>query len=155
MDFEKERELEDAGIDAFNFSLMDEDERREALEDAGLDPDDYEDIEFETEFEAWEDLQSSGLSLWELDLMDEEEKREALDDAGLDPDDYEEDSYPFIVPQLESSAEPTAPLQSAPSEKPESPHKTYQCAQVRFPNSTGAYSYRIDERVSGVKVGDK
>ena len=42
MDFDREMELENAGIDAFEFSLMDEDERREALEDACLDPEDYE-----------------------------------------------------------------------------------------------------------------
>ena len=31
MDFDRERELEDAGIDAFEFSLMDEAERRAVL----------------------------------------------------------------------------------------------------------------------------
>lgn len=31
-----------AGIDPYDFDLMDEDEKREALEDAGLDPDDYD-----------------------------------------------------------------------------------------------------------------
>ena len=52
MDFDREMELENAGIDAFEFSLMDEDERREALEDASLDPDDYDLIEFDTSFDA-------------------------------------------------------------------------------------------------------
>ena len=42
MDYDREMELENAGIDAFEFSLMDEDERRETLEDAFLDPDDYD-----------------------------------------------------------------------------------------------------------------
>ena len=37
MDFDRERELEDAGIDAFEFSLMDERERREVLRDNFLD----------------------------------------------------------------------------------------------------------------------
>lgn len=31
-----------AGIDPYDFELMDEDEQREALENAGLDPDDYD-----------------------------------------------------------------------------------------------------------------
>ena len=35
-------ELGRAGIDLFEFDLMDNDERIEALEDAGLDPDDFE-----------------------------------------------------------------------------------------------------------------
>ena len=33
MDFDRERELEDAGIDAFEFSMMDEAERRAVLRD--------------------------------------------------------------------------------------------------------------------------
>ena len=40
-----ETELESAGIDPFEFSLMDEDERHEALEDAFLDPWDFEDFD--------------------------------------------------------------------------------------------------------------
>lgn len=35
-------ELDMAGFDYDELSMMDEDERREALEDAGLDPDDYD-----------------------------------------------------------------------------------------------------------------
>lgn len=35
-------ELEAAGLDYMDLSLMDQDERREILEDAGLDPDDYD-----------------------------------------------------------------------------------------------------------------
>ena len=42
-----ESELESAGIDPFEFSLMDEDERHEALEDAFLDPWDFEDFDLE------------------------------------------------------------------------------------------------------------
>lgn len=96
MDFDREMELENAGIDAFEFSLMDEDERREALEDAFLDPDDYDLIEYDTSFNAWSNLQNAGLSLSELEYMDEDEKRETLKDAGLDPDDY--DVYPSYTP---------------------------------------------------------
>ena len=44
MDVDREYELESAGIDAFDFSLMDDDEKRAALEDAGLDPDDHESL---------------------------------------------------------------------------------------------------------------
>ena len=39
---EMARELDYAGIDPFEFYLMDEDERREVLRDAYLDPDDFE-----------------------------------------------------------------------------------------------------------------
>lgn len=35
-------DIELAGLDYDELSLMDEDERRDALEDAGLDPDDYD-----------------------------------------------------------------------------------------------------------------
>ena len=35
-------ELEVAGLDTMELSMMDEEERREAIEDAGLDPDDYD-----------------------------------------------------------------------------------------------------------------
>ena len=88
MDFDLERNLEDAGIDAFDFSLMNDDERREVLNDAGLDPNDYEDIEFEESFSAWSALQDSGTNLWELDLMDDDEKRESYENAGLSSEDY-------------------------------------------------------------------
>ena len=48
MDYEDmESELEMAGIDPFEFSLMDEDERREVLEDNYLDPWDFEDFDLE------------------------------------------------------------------------------------------------------------
>ena len=48
MDYEEmESELEMAGIDPFEFSLMDEDERREVLEDNCLDPWDFEDFDLE------------------------------------------------------------------------------------------------------------
>lgn len=60
MDFDREKELESAGIDAFEFSLMDEDESREALKDAFLDPDDYDLIEYDTSFNAWSNLQNAG-----------------------------------------------------------------------------------------------
>ena len=49
MDFDKEYDLENAGIDAFDFSLMDEDARVETLRAAGLDPDDYDGIELKTQ----------------------------------------------------------------------------------------------------------
>ncbi len=91
MDFEREQELENAGIDAFDYSLMDEGERRAALLDAGLEPDEYDGIEFDDSFTAWDALQTSGTSLRELELMDNREKREALENAGLDPDDFDLD----------------------------------------------------------------
>ena len=48
MDFDDmESALQDAGIDPFDFSLMDEDERHQALEDASLDPFDFEDFDLE------------------------------------------------------------------------------------------------------------
>ena len=36
MDYDRETELENAGIDTLDFPLMDEAERREALEDAAV-----------------------------------------------------------------------------------------------------------------------
>lgn len=39
---DQEEQLEEAGIDTFDFELMDDDEKREALEDAGLDPFDFD-----------------------------------------------------------------------------------------------------------------
>ena len=39
---EQEEQLEEAGIDLFDFELMDDDEKIEALEDAGLDPFDFD-----------------------------------------------------------------------------------------------------------------
>lgn len=48
MDYEEmESELESAGIDPFEFSLMDEDKRHEALEDVYLDPWYFEDFDLE------------------------------------------------------------------------------------------------------------
>ena len=93
VDFDREMELEDAGIDAFEFSLMDDDERIEALTDAGLDPEDYDSIELDDSFQAWSDLQDAGLSLNEIEYMNDEEKQKQLEDAGLDPHDY--DSSPL------------------------------------------------------------
>ena len=99
MDFDREMELENAGIDAFEFSLMDEAERREALEDAFLDPDDYDLIEYDSSFNAWSNLQNASLSLSKLEYLDEDEKREKLEEAGLDPVDY--DIYPAYVNEKE------------------------------------------------------
>lgn len=42
LDSEQEEELENAGIDLFEFECMDDDEKIEALEDAGLDPYDFD-----------------------------------------------------------------------------------------------------------------
>ena len=52
MDFDREYNLENAGIDAFDFSLMNDDERAETLLDAGLDSDDYDGVEFDSSFDA-------------------------------------------------------------------------------------------------------
>ena len=38
----EQNELESAGLDVDELSLMDDDERTEALEDAGMDPDDFD-----------------------------------------------------------------------------------------------------------------
>lgn len=38
----QEEQLEEAGIDTFDFEFMDDDEKLEALEDAGLDPYDFD-----------------------------------------------------------------------------------------------------------------
>lgn len=42
LDNEQEEQLEEAGIDSFEFEMMDDDEKIEALEDAGLDPFDFD-----------------------------------------------------------------------------------------------------------------
>lgn len=39
---EQEEQLEEAGIDSFDFECMDDDEKIEALEEAGLDPLDFD-----------------------------------------------------------------------------------------------------------------
>ena len=39
---EQEEQLEEAGIDTFDFECMDDDEKMEALEEAGLDPFDFD-----------------------------------------------------------------------------------------------------------------
>ena len=39
---EQEEQLEEAGIDTFDFEYMDDDEKMEALEEAGLDPFDFD-----------------------------------------------------------------------------------------------------------------
>ena len=121
MDFDRERELEDAGIDAFEFSLMDEDVRRQVLEDNFLDPDDYDMIDLEPEFHAWENLQRAGLRLDELSYMDDAEKRSALEDASLDPDDYDVDSSYYHYSYVSSSkhaAKEEQPKKETPKPKP-------------------------------------
>ena len=145
MDFDREYDLENAGIDAFDFSLMDDDERAEALRDAGLDPDDFDGIEFDSSFDAWSALQDNGLSLWELELMDDDEKKEALENAGLDPGDYE--SLPYIKPSPTYSSpkaayQPTttpAPVSNsvAPEDAPTGPENKSAVAKVI---STGVYT---------------
>lgn len=42
LDSDQEEQLEEAGIDLFEFEMMDDDEKIEALEDAGLDPFDFD-----------------------------------------------------------------------------------------------------------------
>ena len=130
MDFDREYELENAGIDAFDFSLMDDEEKAETLRDAGLDPDDFDGVEFDSSFDAWSNLQDHGLSLSSLEYMDEDEKRDALRDAGLDPDDYE--NAPTYSPSFRSSA-PRADLP-----------RVYHYCGVTFQESPQRYSYLAD-----------
>ena len=42
LDSDQEQQLEEAGIDSFEFELMDDDEKIEALVEAGLDPLDFD-----------------------------------------------------------------------------------------------------------------
>ena len=124
LDFDREMELEDAGIDAFDFSLMGEEERRETLSDAGLDPDDYEMIEFDSSFDAWSKLQDAGLNLSDLSYRDEESARETLRDAGLDPDDYDGvslPSYRWYAPSRPSSPPLPAAAPTKPAPSPQKP----------------------------------
>ncbi len=182
LDFDREMELENAGIDAFDFSLMDDDERREALNDAGLDPDDYETIEFDRSFDAWSKLQDAGLSLSDLSYRDEETAREKLRDAGLDPDDYDgvsRPSYRYYVPSRPTAPPPSAaapqkpvpltpPALSVPAPSAAVPAAYAHTAtipsvpgpspvrafcQVRFPGSETLYSYWADGL--GLQPGDR
>lgn len=135
MDFDKVRDLDDAGIDAFEFSLMDEYERREALRDAGLNEDNYDDIEYDLEFDAWQNLQDAGLSFSEIEAMDDEERAEVLREHDLNPDDYE-DLMPPIIPvttQVRKSEE-----------------KSYRYCTVTFSLGSGSYSYLVGDVEVGV-----
>ena len=137
MDFDRERELEDAGIDAFEFSMMDEAERRAVLRDNLLDPDDYDMIDLDPEFQAWENLQSSGLSLSELSYMDDCEKKAALEDAGLDADDYGVDPgyyhYSYVSRSKPAAKKPEPkPVKSAPA-KPQAQAKTESAVRKTEP----------------------
>lgn len=138
MDFDRVYELENAGIDAFEFSLMDDDEKAEALQDAGLDPDDFDGVEFDSSFDAWSNLQDHGHSLSSLEYMDVDEKREALSDAGLDPDDYEK------VPTYSPSFRSAAPHVDPP--------RVYHFCGVTFRESPQRYSYLADGM--DLSVGD-
>lgn len=133
-DFDMERDLEDAGIDAFEFSLMDESERREALDAVGLDPDYYQDANLDSSFDAWSNLQSAGLSLSELEFMDQDERREALKEAGLDPDDYE--SAPSWTPSANADAPSVTPVPAPVRHESERPRE-------RKPIISSAYSSRV------------
>lgn len=137
MDFDREYELEDAGIEAFAFSLMDDDEKVEALREAGLDPDDYDGIEYDSSFDAWASLQSSGVSLRDLEFMDEAEKREAFESAGLDPDDSE-----IITPGCPPTASEKSMTQNfADPREAQTAPVLYRCCEVNFPDSRQPYSY--------------
>ena len=160
--FDTERELEDAGISAFEYSLMDEHERREVLEDAGLDSDLYLDADQYASFGAWEELQAAGLSLSDLDLMDSDAIREVLADAGLDPSEYgcEDGAYAaspasvYPVGAAEPHSSDSSPVKpSGLTEKPK-PAQTpldsgskgvYQLCTVRFPNGSHGF-YRTSDR---------
>ena len=143
MDFDLEEQLENAVIDAFDFSLMDNEEKYEALTGAGLDPCDFESIELDDEFYAWANLQDAGMSLSELEYMDEDEKREALEDAGLDPDDYK--TFPLVLPAQNT-------LSSFVSSPGVSQNQSYRYCKVKFLSNNTLYSYRADG--FDLKAGD-
>ena len=164
-DFDLERDLEDAGIDAFEFSLMDEDERREALEEAYLDPDMYMYADLDSGFDAWERLQSAGLSLSDLDFLDEDERRETLEAAGLDASDYEGVTG-YYAPShanqssLPSSSQPNAapPVKHESTvvpvgDDPNKPLTVYRYLQVRFSSGSPLYAYRTEDRT--IHAGDR
>ena len=148
MNFDKERELENAGIYPTDFRIMDESERREVLENAGLDVETLIDADLDSEFDAWENLQDASLSLSELDAMSEEEKRQALRDADLDPDDYDE-----VIPYTSSYGSTYQPITSAASSSESSQTKrtsvkpnTYRFCSVTFLSSYTPYSYRLEDQ---------
>lgn len=159
MDFDREYDLENAGIDAFEFSLMDEDERRDALNDAGLDPDTYVDADLDFSFDAWSNLQTAGLSLSELEFMDDDERREALADVGLDPDDYEDapsyQRYLFTspastYPQATQTPQPTPAPRTPPP--PQNAAAYYRYCSVRFSGSERQYAYRCEDQ--SIKINE-
>ena len=156
-DFDLERDLEDAGIDDFEFSMMDEDERREALEESYFDPDMYVDADLDSSFDAWERLQSAGLSLGELVSMDEGERRAVLEAAGLDPEDYADTpayhapSAP-VQPPVPTPAHPAQPEPRSAPEPKQSPKK-YRYLMVKFPSGSQSYAYLTEDR--SIMAGDK
>ena len=154
MDFDKERELENAGICPADFRIMDENERREALENAGLDAETLIDADLDSEFDAWENLQGASLSLSELDAMSEEEKRQALRDADLDPDDYDEViSYPnSYVASSQPTDSPTTSAKPNNTKGNAAKPETYRFCSVTFLSSYTPYSYRLEGQE--VHVGD-
>ena len=153
-DFDIERALEDAWIDPFAFSLMDENERRETLENAHLDPDVYMDADLDPGFDAWEELQSAGLSFSELDNMDADERRAAIEDAGLDPDDYESllefSSASAPTPQKPITPQPET---SSPKQEAQPQRNTYRYVSVRFYSGGQTYAYRTEDR--SIAPGDR
>ncbi len=148
MDYDDEYALEEAGIDAYDFSLMDEDEKSEALLDAGLDPEDFEDVQLSGCFSSWSVLQDHGLDLHDLELMDEDERREAIEDAGLDSDDFDllsGSDVSLYRPPVSSNApggHSPGPEEEGTPASP-SPEMHRYCI-VNFPESRKGYSYLAD-----------
>ena len=148
MDFDKERELENAGISPTDFRIMDESERREALENAGLDAETLIDADLDSEFDAWENLQDASLSLSELDAMSEEEKRQAFRDADLDPDDYDE-VIPYsgsYAPSSQPTGTPTTSTKPNNTRGKVAKPETYRFCSVTFLSSYTPYSYRLEDQ---------
>lgn len=165
-DFDIDRDLEDAGIDASEFSLMDEDERRQTLEDAYLDPNMYMDADLDSGFDAWEQFQSAGLSLSELEAMGDDERREAIAAAGQDPSDYDSISG-YYASSTPAQSSPIAASQSVEISNQESrsnsrktdpepsaePLTVYHYLQVRFSSGSPLYAYRTEDRT--IHAGDQ
>ena len=165
-DFDMERDLEDAGIDAFEFSLMDEDERRQTLEEAYLDPDMYMDADLDSGFDAWDRLQSAGLSLSDLEFMGADDRREAIKAAGLDPSDYDGITgyYSPSAPAQPSSIPASLPVEVSNQESRSNGRKTdpepsaeplvvYHYLLVRFSSGSSLYAYRTEDRT--IRAGDQ
>ena len=143
MDFDREMELENAGIDAFEFSLMDEDERREALEDAFLDPDDYDLMDYDI-YPSYSPSYTPHVS-----TPAASDKYISPVMPHIEPVKWKPSPQPEKEPEPEKAhvvPEQSSPRTDEPAEKSEKeehtqPRKTYRFCCISFPSDNKLYFY--------------